>query len=138
MSKGIHQVGEYAGDKLDQGIGTVTSIGGMAYLLADTLRWAWLSLTTKRVRFDWTSLQDQMVRVGVDSIGIVMLVQVFIGGILALQLAPTLESYGQLEQVAVVVAIAIVRELGPLITAIVLSGFAGASIGVVSTIRWGC
>jgi phospholipid/cholesterol/gamma-HCH transport system permease protein len=69
-----------------------------------------------------------MVRVGVRSIGIVMLVQVFIGAILALQLAPTLESYGQLQKIADVVAIAVVRELGPLITAIVLSGFAGASI----------
>jgi phospholipid/cholesterol/gamma-HCH transport system permease protein len=57
-----------------------------------------------------------------------MLVEVFIGSILALQLAPTLESYGQIQMVANVVAIAIVRELGPLITAIVLSGFAGASI----------
>ncbi|MCH7814842.1 MAG: ABC transporter permease, partial [Planctomycetes bacterium] len=51
-----------------------------------------------------------------------------VGVILTLQMAPTLQSYGQLEQVAGVVGIAIVRELGPLITAIVLSGFAGASI----------
>jgi len=69
-----------------------------------------------------------MVRVGVRSIGIVCLVQMFIGAILALQLAPTLESYGQLDQIATVVAIAVVRALGPLITAIVLRGFAGASI----------
>jgi phospholipid/cholesterol/gamma-HCH transport system permease protein len=57
-----------------------------------------------------------------------MLVQVFIGVILALNLAPTLEDYGQLERVADVVAISVFRELGPLITAIILSGFAGASI----------
>ena len=37
-------------------------------------------------------------------------------------------SYGQLERVADVVAIAVFRELGPLIAAIILSGFAGASI----------
>ena len=52
----------------------------------------------------------------------------FIGIILALQLAPTLEQYGSLEKIATIVGIAIFRELGPLLSAIVLSGFAGASI----------
>ena len=74
------------------------------------------------------SVTQQMVRVGVRSIPIVVLVQIFIGVILALNLAPTLEDYGQLERVADVVAIAVFRELGPLISAIILSGFAGASI----------
>ena len=74
------------------------------------------------------AVAEQMIRVGVRSVGIIVLVQMFIGAILALQLAPILESYGQVEKVATVVGIAVVRELGPLITAIVLSGFAGASI----------
>ena len=74
------------------------------------------------------ALIEQMVRIGVRSIPIVAIVQVFIGVILALQLAPTLADYGQLERVADVVGIAMIRELGPLLTAIVLSGFAGASI----------
>jgi len=55
-------------------------------------------------------------------------VQVFIGIILSLQMAPTLQKFGMVESVADVIAIALFRELGPLITAIVLSGFAGASI----------
>jgi phospholipid/cholesterol/gamma-HCH transport system permease protein len=66
--------------------------------------------------------------VGVLSLPIVMLVQLFIGVILALNMAPTLDSYGQIERVADIVVIAVFRELGPLITAILLSGFAGASI----------
>src|SRR5262249_54716345 len=73
-------------------------------------------------------LVEQAVRVGVKSIPIVMLVQIFIGLILALNMAPTLESYGQLERTADIVAVAVLRELGPLITAVLLSGFAGASI----------
>lgn len=75
-----------------------------------------------------SSLTAQMIRVGVRSIPIVILVQVFVGVILALNLAPTLRDYGQLERVADVIAIAVFRELGPLISAIILSGFAGASI----------
>lgn len=70
----------------------------------------------------------QSVRVGVRSIPIVALVQVFIGVILALNMAPTLQTYGQLERVADIVGIAILRELGALISAVILSGFAGASI----------
>jgi phospholipid/cholesterol/gamma-HCH transport system permease protein len=73
-------------------------------------------------------LVQQAVRVGVRSIPIIVLVQIFIGIILALNLAPTLEDYGQLERVADVVAIAVFRELGALITAVILSGYAGASI----------
>lgn len=74
------------------------------------------------------ALVAQAVRFGVRSVPIVVLVQVFIGIILALNLAPTLQTYGQLERVADVVAIAVCRELGPLITAVILSGYAGASI----------
>ncbi len=79
-------------------------------------------------RLHLASFVEQMVRFGVRSVPIVLLVQVFIGLILALNLAPTLASYGQLERVADVVALAVFRELGPLITAVILSGFAGASI----------
>jgi phospholipid/cholesterol/gamma-HCH transport system permease protein len=69
-----------------------------------------------------------MVRVGVRSIPIIILVQTFIGIILALQLAPTMQDYGSIEKIAVIVGIAMFRELGPLLSAVVLSGFAGASI----------
>lgn len=79
-------------------------------------------------RLHLSAFVSQMVRFGVKSIPIVVLVEVFIGLILALNLAPTLESYGQLQRVADVVGLAVFRELGPLITAVILSGFAGASI----------
>ncbi|MBI5866617.1 MAG: ABC transporter permease, partial [Planctomycetes bacterium] len=80
----------------------------------------------QRIRFE--SLLRQAYRFGVRSIPIVCLVEVFIGVILVLNIAPTFESYGQIENVAIVIAIGVFRELGPLITAILLSGYAGASI----------
>ena len=103
-------------------------LGGVSYLFALTLRWIGRGLFHTDTRFRGNALAVQMIRVGVRSVPIILLVQVFIGIILALQLAPTLRDYGQIERVADVVGIAIFRELGPLITAIVLSGFAGASI----------
>jgi len=121
-------VGDATAARIDQIYEFIGDLGGMVHLLGATMQWALRGLFLKTVKLGRASLVEQMVRVGVRSIGIVVLVQVFIGCILALQLAPTLESYGQLQMVANVVAIAVVRELGPLITAIVLSGFAGASI----------
>ena len=110
------------------GMGLLKFLGGVSFLLAQTLRWIGRSLFRPDTRLRTGAVAVQMIRVGVRSVPIILLVQVFIGIILALQLAPTLRDYGQIERVADVVAIAVFRELGPLITAIVLSGFAGASI----------
>lgn len=128
LARPIEAVGALAGAVIDRGVTTVRALGGMTYLLRDSIGVCVRGAFDRKTRVGGSSLVNQMVRVGVRSIGIVCLVQMFIGAILALQLAPTLESYGQLDQIATVVAIAVVRELGPLITAIVLSGFAGASI----------
>ena len=106
----------------------VSYLGGVLRLLLDVMARVRRGLVSRDARISREALVQQAVRVGVKSIPIVMLVQLFIGIILALNMAPTLASYGQIERVADVVAIAIVRELGPLLTAIVLSGFAGASI----------
>jgi phospholipid/cholesterol/gamma-HCH transport system permease protein len=55
-------------------------------------------------------------------------VQGFIGVILALQLTPTLADYGQEASIANVIGISGFRMLGPIFAALVLSGFAGASM----------
>ena len=104
-------------------------IGGIGYILADTASAVPGGLVDKQGRrLGWQNLWAQMVRVGVRSIPIVMLVLFCIGGILALQMSPILKVYGALDKVAFIISIAIFRELGPLVSAIVLTGFAGASI----------
>ncbi len=128
VTQAVESVGALADHQLQQGTGLIRSIGGMACMFADTVVWCFRGFFRPGVRLSRVALTTQMLRVGVDSIGIVIIVEFFIGSILALQLAPVLASYGQLDQVAVVIAIAVVRELGPLLTAIVLSGYAGASI----------
>lgn len=103
-------------------------IGGVAYLLLDTLTWVWRGLTTKDVRIGKAAVISQIVRVGVRSLFIVSLVSGVVGLILTLQLAPPLDEFGQRAMVANIIGVAVLRELGPLIGAIVLTGFAGASI----------
>src|SRR5947209_1748531 len=104
-------------------------IGGTGQLLGAALRATGKGLFGKRGRrLGWRNLWIQMERVGVQSVPIVSLVSFCIGAILALQMAPILREYGMVPKVADVISIAIFRELGPLMAAIVLTGFAGASI----------
>ena len=104
-------------------------IGGLGYLMRDTAAAVGTALFSKRGRrLGWKNLWSQMDRVGVQSIPIVSLVLFCIGAILALQMAPILKDYGMVAKVADIISIAIFRELGPLMAAIVLTGFAGASI----------
>lgn len=71
---------------------------------------------------------EQGVRVGVKSLPISCLVLFFLGMILALQTAYILKKFGVTEYVSNLVSVAIIRELGPLITALVMSGFIAGSI----------
>jgi phospholipid/cholesterol/gamma-HCH transport system permease protein len=104
-------------------------VGNIGYLVRDTAAASIGALLARRGRrLGWANLWAQMMRVGVRSIPIVSLVVFCIGAILALQMAPILRTYGALPQMADIIAIAMFRELGPLVGAIVLTGFAGASI----------
>jgi phospholipid/cholesterol/gamma-HCH transport system permease protein len=112
----------------DLWIRTFSLIGGVSYLLLDVGVWLWRITVRRRVRLGRTALVTQMVRIGVRSIGIVMLVCACIGFILALQMEPPLADFGQTDKIANIISVAVFRELGPLISAIVLTGFAGAAI----------
>ena len=103
-------------------------VGGVWLMIVNALRWVWRSIVNRKIRFGRPALYVQLVRLGVRSVGVIVLVSFCIGLILALQMAPPLEEFGQVETVANIIAIAVVRELGPLISAIVITGFAGASI----------
>ncbi|MEE8459043.1 MAG: ABC transporter permease [Phycisphaerales bacterium] len=119
--RGLDRVGGFCLDRL-------ALIGGVYYLLQDVAMWLWRSMVDPRVRFGRTALTTQLVRVGARATGIVMLVCGCVGLILALQMEPVLAEYGQTEMIANIVGVSITRELGPLIAAIVMTGFAGASI----------
>jgi len=69
----------------------------------------------------------QAMAVGVEAIPIVSLISFFVGMIFALQSAYQLRKLGAMQFVADAVAIAITRELGPLMTAIMVIGRSGSS-----------
>lgn len=107
----------------------VEFIGGIGLLFGDAISNLRPLVATGRTRtMAWDGVWSQMVRVGVRSIPIVTLVVFCIGVILSLQIVPILRQYGAPEKIADIIAISMFRELGPLVGAIVLTGFAGASI----------
>ncbi len=104
------------------------AVGGTTYLLYDVLKWIGRSLANRRIRLGRVAIISQVVRLGVRAIGIITLISISIGSILALQMQPPLAEFGQVDKIANIVGIAVLRELGPLISAVVLTGFAGAAI----------
>ncbi|MBX9737797.1 MAG: ABC transporter permease [Phycisphaerales bacterium] len=111
-----------------RGVALLEHIGAIGGLTFETLRWIYRAFTRKRVRMGVPAIMSQIVRVGVRSLLIVSLVSGCVGLILVLQMAPPLDQFGRRDLVANIVGVAILRELGPLIAAIVLTGFAGAAI----------
>src|SRR5713101_6928197 len=70
---------------------------------------------------------SQALDVGVRALPILSLITFFVGLILALQAAYELRRFGAINLVATAVAISMTRELGPLITAIVVIGRSGSA-----------
>src|SRR4026207_2480409 len=64
----------------------------------------------------------QMDAIGVGSLAIIILTGFFTGGVLTVQTFPTLKSYGAQSQTGYLVALSLVRELGPVLTALMVTG----------------
>jgi phospholipid/cholesterol/gamma-HCH transport system permease protein len=84
-----------------------------------------LPLVGRRGR--WRSAIRQMSAIGVDALPMVAIVSACGGFILAIQSASELSQFGAVQWVIDIVVIAFTRELGPLLTAIVVSGRSGSA-----------
>ena len=69
-----------------------------------------------------------IIRIGIQSIPIVLLTAVFSGMVLALQTAYGLQRFGAKNYVGNIVGLSLIRELGPVLTALMLCGRVGAGI----------
>jgi phospholipid/cholesterol/gamma-HCH transport system permease protein len=71
---------------------------------------------------------EQLYVVGNRSLSIIAVSGLFVGFVLALQGYYTLQRYGSAEAVGLLVALSLVRELGPVVTALLFAGRAGTSL----------
>lgn len=91
------------------------------------LLWRAIKGLTKRPRY-YGDMIVQMDQIGVGSLSIVVLTGFFTGGVLILQAYPTLEYYGAQSNAGQGVATSLIRELGPVLTALMVAGRVGSAI----------
>jgi phospholipid/cholesterol/gamma-HCH transport system permease protein len=80
-------------------------------------------------RYEVSELFHQCYVIGNRSLPLVGLTGFIMGLVLTMQLRPSLVDYGVESQLPAMVGIAIVREIGPVITALIFAGKIGSSIG---------
>lgn len=110
---------ENAGRRL---LSFVSYMGGSAILLARTLFWLPVPPFKRRQLF------SHMYKIGVESLPIVSLISLFTGIVLALQSAYQMQRISAEMYIASLVALSMTRELGPVLTALIVAGRVGASI----------
>lgn len=123
VSKTINVVGEGVA-------GYIKEMGSMLLLLLDTVRWSFYP------PFRLDLLFQQMERVGVRSVLVIVLTGAFSGMVLALQSFHFSRSFGAETMVGVGVALSMTRELGPVLTSIMVAGRAGSAMAAeIGTMR---
>ncbi len=102
--------------------GKLADIGAGARLFGRMI--ALFGVTFGRFRL----VADQLFFLGNRSLSIIAVSGLFVGFVLALQGYYTLQRYGSAEAVGLLVTLSLVRELGPVVTALLFAGRAGTSL----------
>src|ERR1700722_9418007 len=101
-------------------------VGGLARLIGGAIRAVFI-LPFQGKKFHMSRAVHQAMSVGVEALPITSLISFFVGTILAVYAAYELRKLGALHLVASAVAVSVTRELGPLMTAIVVIGRSGSA-----------
>src|SRR5713101_9965285 len=102
-------------------------IGGLTLQLWAALRAIGASLPIVGIHYRLKASVGQMLQIGVSALPMVGLMALCAGFILAMQGASELRRFGAIEFVIELVTIGFMRELGPLLTAIAVSGRSGSA-----------
>lgn len=107
-------------------INSLAYVGNLAGLMVGAARAVFIEPFRGR-KLRLSRAVHQAMAIGVEAIPIVSLISFFVGTILALQGAYQLRKLGAMQLVADAVAIIVTRELGPLMTAIIIIGRSGSA-----------
>src|SRR6201996_297214 len=102
-------------------------VGSLNIQLWATLRAMGRALPFVGNRYRWQATVKQMLEIGVDAMPMVSLMAICTGFILAMQGASELRRFGAIHYVIDLVAVGFTRELGPLLTAVAVSGRSGSA-----------
>jgi phospholipid/cholesterol/gamma-HCH transport system permease protein len=81
-----------------------------------------------RPPFEFRNLLRQMLEIGINSLPVVLITAIFTGMVLALQSYTGFKRFGAEAFVGSVVALSMTRELGPVLSALIVTGRAGAAM----------
>ena len=115
-----------------EGVGHITryflrEVGSVFWLIANTFEETFERIQRGRLPFRAVSFFRHTERVGVDSVPLVGLVSFFLGLTMALLTGYQLQRFGTERLIPGLVAIAFTRELGPLLTGIMIAARIGAA-----------
>lgn len=119
-------------------VGFFEYLGGMAYacrdyvselifLSSEIFYWSFIGLFDRKGQRKGSFIQ-QSIYIGMDAFGIVGLLSLIIGLILSLQSAAQLRLFGANIFIADLLSVSMVREMGPMMTAIIVAGRSGSAI----------
>lgn len=97
------------------------------YLLSDLFYWSAADLFRART-YRKGEFMRQSLYIGVHAVPVVTIMAFLIGLVLALQSAAQLRQFGASRYIVDLIVIAMMREMGPLITAIIVAGRSGSAI----------
>ncbi len=97
-------------------------LGEMLYLLCEMVYYF------KEAPRNLTSIFRQMSIIGVGTLPIAMLVSLFVGMVLSVQTGSELALYGTQEAIGAIVGLSMVKELGPVMTSLLVAGRVGSSM----------
>ena len=109
----------------DVGFATRRALADVGY--AARFFWRLVALLGPTLR-RFSLVRDQIHFLGNHSLAIISVSGLFVGFVLSLQGYYTLQRYGSAEAVGLMVALSLLRELGPVVTALLFAGRAGTSL----------
>ncbi|MBI4115925.1 MAG: ABC transporter permease [Candidatus Omnitrophica bacterium] len=103
-------------------------VGRLSNLARHFLYWTFAAPLAGKQGLRRHSFVQQLIFMGNESVFIVFLVTASVGAVLALQAAYQLRQFGAVLYTGALVSVSMTRELGPIVTSIVIAGRVGASI----------
>ena len=103
-------------------LGVAQGVGEMLALLCETVYYF------KEAPQNLPSIFRQMSLIGIGTLPIAMLVALFVGMVLSVQTGSELANYGSQEAIGAIVGISMVKELGPVMTSLLVAGRIGSAM----------
>ena len=104
---------------------TLAVFGDFCVFCGQTFAWLFTTLFTRRT---WRLVMPQMFDVGVKSVPVVALTGAFIGMVMGIESYQQLKGIGQEERLGAIINISVVKQIGPVMAAMMLAGRIGGAL----------